>query len=61
MSEYRVLYFRHGKLRSWEALEADNPISVVVEAMSRNSDVCIEVWRNDERVAIVRAGHRLSP
>lgn len=53
MSVYRLLYFNGGRLERSEVIEAPDRIAAIQQASGQSRNRTIEIWRGDEKLAIV--------
>ena len=57
MQDYRLLFYKNGRLAKWETVEATNSVEAVRTLAGRGHDETVEVWQNDQKLAIVRPSH----
>jgi hypothetical protein len=60
--QYKILFFNRNRLERWGTLEASDYLTAVEEAARNGKGFVVELWRNEQRLAVMRPAERpLSP
>jgi hypothetical protein len=55
---YKLLFFKGNRLERWDALEAPSYLAAVEEAVRQGSGAVVELWREEQRLAVIRPAER---
>jgi hypothetical protein len=62
VTQYKILFFNRNRLERWGTLEASDYLTAVEEAARHGKGFVVELWRNEQRLAVMRPAERpLSP